>query len=353
MALFAPLIAFIGRQVGRIVQMAFGWATIMLFGRVPQRKQLLLAGVALGSILWVVTLIGVAFPDVGAFLVAFVPAPDFIDEGWIRLAMLVLAIALPLAVGAGGLFLMDPADRPAGIGGKVVQVVRGYPYAAVLSLVILFLLAVAPIFKVRTLIKRWEDAHIPIVIKPDGYEQVAGELEAAVDAAGLDLRRARAPRVLEVPSRLLAAVGGESVRRLVPDRLVMLRAQGLELTIHPSDIAMAGTKQAVARARAAVADRLTRTQAYLTASEEAQKIEDALRELHDPADPTGRDEALNTLATIDERLKQLMVPYEEWEVLYRQRLQVERDLLRIGTIEPRHETSPVSRILEKVADLIS
>ncbi len=81
MALFAPLFAFIGRQVGRIVQMAFGWATIMLFGRVPQRKQLLLAGVALGSILWVVTLVGVLLPDAGAFLITLVPAPDFIDEG--------------------------------------------------------------------------------------------------------------------------------------------------------------------------------------------------------------------------------------------------------------------------------
>ena len=353
MALFAPLIAFIGRQVGRIVQMAFGWATILLFGRVPQRKQLLLAGVALGSILWVLTLIGVLFPDFGTFLVAFVPAPDFIDEGWIRIAMLVLAVLLPLAVGAGGLFLMDPADRPAGIGGKLVQVLRGYPYAAVLSLVILFLLVVAPIFKLRTIIKRWEDAHVPIVIKPDGYEQVADQLEAAVDAAGLELTRARAPRVLEAPSRLLAAVGGESVRRLVPDRLVMLRAPGLEVTVHPSDVSMAGTKEAVARARAAVADRLTRTQAYLTASEEAQKIEDALRELHDPADPTGRKEALATLATIDERLKQLTVPYEEWEVLYRQRLQVERDLMRAGTIEAEHEPSAVSRILDKVADFIS
>ncbi|MDQ3346260.1 MAG: hypothetical protein M3473_08225, partial [Chloroflexota bacterium] len=67
----------------------------------------------------------------------------------------------------------------------------------------------------------------------------------------------------------------------------------------------------------------------------------------------GREEALATLATIDERLKQLTVPYEEWEVLYRQRLQVERDLLRIGTIEPRTEASAVSRILDKVADLIS
>ncbi|HYI66568.1 MAG TPA: hypothetical protein VEW95_06590, partial [Candidatus Limnocylindrales bacterium] len=137
MALLAPLFAFIGRQVGRVVQMAFGWATIMLFGRVPQRKQLLLAGVALGSVLWVVTLVGVLVPDAGAWLIAFIPAPDFIDEGVIRLVMLGLAVALPLAVGAGGLMLMDPDDRPKGLGGKAIQLLRGYPYAAVLSLVIL------------------------------------------------------------------------------------------------------------------------------------------------------------------------------------------------------------------------
>jgi len=349
MALLAPLFAFIGRQVGRIVQMAFGWATILLFGRVPQRKQLLLAGVALGSILWVVTLIGVLLPDVGAWLIAFVPAPDVIEEGWIRLAMLFLAIVLPLAVGAGGLLLMDAADRPSRIGGKAVQVLRGYPYAAVLSLVILFLLVVAPIFKLRTIIKRWEDAHIPIVIKPDAYDRVASDLEAAVDGAGLDMSRARAPRVLEAPSRLLAAVGGESVRRLVPDRIVMLRAPSLEVTIHPSDVAVAGSKEAVARARAAVANRLTKTEAFLTASEESQEVEDAIRALRDPAD---RDKALATLEAIDARLAKLTVPYEEWEVLYRQRLQVERDLLRAGTIEPSRDPTVVDRVIEKVTGLI-
>src|SRR5688572_2927078 len=349
MALLAPLFAFIGRQIGRIVQMAFGWATILLFGRVPQRKQLLLAGVALGSILWVVTLLGVLLPDVGAWLIAFVPAPDFIAEDWIRLAMLVLAIVLPLAVGAGGLLLMDEADRPAGIGGKAVQVLRGYPYAAVLSGVILFLLVVAPIFKLRTIIKRWDDAHIPIVIKPDQYDRVASDLEAAVDGAGLDLARARAPRVLEAPSRLLAAVGGDSVRRLVPERIVMLRARDLELTIHPSDVAIAGSKEAVARARAAVANRLTKTEAYLTASKESQQIEDAVLALRDAPD---REEALATLEAIDVRLAKLTVPYEEWEVLYRQRLQVERDLLRAGTIEPPSQPTIVERVIEKVTGLV-
>jgi hypothetical protein len=348
-ALFAPLLAFIGRQVGRLVQMAFGWATTLLFGRVPQRKQLLLAAVALGSILWVITLVGVLLPDVGAWLIAFVPAPDFIAEDWIRIAMLILAIALPLAVGAGGMMLMDAADRPKGVGGKAVQVLRGYPYAAVLSLVILFLLVVAPIFKVRTIIKRWEDAHIPLVIKPDGYERVADELEAAVDGAGLELTRARAPRVLEAPSRLLATVGGASVRRLVPDQIVMLRAKDLEVTIHPSDVAVTGSKESVARARAAVANRLTKTEAYLTASKEAQEVEDALRALRDTRD---HDRARAAFEQLDARLARLTVPYEEWEVLYRQRLQVERDLLRVRVIDPRDRAGIVERVIEKVGDLV-
>lgn len=351
MAILAPIIAFLGRQVGRLVQMAFGWATILLFGRVPQHKQLLLAGVALGAVLWLITLVGVLVPDVAAFLIAFVPAPDFVSDEVIRLVMLGLALVLPLAIGAGGLLLMDAADRPAGIGGKTAQVLRGYPYAAVLSLVILFLLIVAPIMKLRVIMRRWEDAHVPIVTKPDGYEQVAGELEAAIDGAGLDLERARAPRVLEIPSRILAAVGGASVRRLVPERIVMLRARDLQVTIHPSDVAVQGSREAVARARAAVAARLTKTEAYLTASEEAQEVEDAIRALRAHADPS---EALGSLETIDARLARLTVPYEEWEVLYRQRLQVERDLLRAERDAPEHREgpSPIARVVEKVVEIV-
>jgi hypothetical protein len=348
MALLAPLIAFIGRQLGRLVQMVFGWATLMLFGRVPQSKQLLLAGVSAGAVLWILVLIGVAVPDAGTFMIAMVPAPDFMEDDWIRVGMLVLAVLLPLLIGIGGLMLMDPADRPEGLGGKVLQVLRGYPYTVVLAFVILFLLVVAPSYKVRTIVKRWEDAHIPIIVKPDGYEQVAAELEQAVDSAGLNLQRARAPRVLEVPSRLLATVGGESVRRLVPDRLVMLKAPSLEVTIHPSDVAVVGAKEAVARARAAIADRLTKTEAYLTIAEEAQEIEDELRRLRgiDPTDEAARAEAAETLKSIDTRLARLVVPYEEWEVLYRQRLQIERDLLRASPERPDGIVDRVGRAVD-------
>lgn len=129
----------------------------------------------------------------------------------------------------------------------------------------------------------------------------------------------------------------------------MLRARDLEVTIHPSDVAMAGSKEAVARARAAVANRLTKTQAYLTASKEAQEVEDALRALRDRRD---HDQALAAFERLDGRLATLIVPYEEWEVLYRQRLQVERDLLQAGVLRPPTQLTVVDRVKEKVAGLI-
>lgn len=321
MAILAPILAFIGQQLGRLLQMAFGWATVLLFGRVPQSKSLLLAGVALGAIAWVVALVGVLLPAAGAWLLAFAPIPGWVDQNWVRLAMLALAGFLPLLVGLGGYFLIDKAERPRR-GGMVMQLLRGYPYSALLAMVLLLLIVVAPLWKLRSIVKRWEDAHIPIVVKPGGYDQVAQEIESAVDQAGLDLGRTRAPWILELPSKLLAAVGGASVRRLVPQRLVALKAPQLEVTVHPSDIAMAGRKEAVARARAAIASTMTFTQAYLTSSEESQKVEDTLMKIAESDSPL----VWQALGEVDTRLARLMVPHEEWEVLYRQRLQVERYL---------------------------
>jgi hypothetical protein len=347
MAIIAPVLAFLGRFVGKLVQMVFGWATILLFGRVPQSKQLLLSGVALGSIAWVAVLVGVLVPDVGTILIAAVPAPDFVSDTWIRMAMFVAAVVLPLLVGVAGLFLLDPEDRPGGLG-RAVQVLRGYPYAAVLALVLLWLIIIAPIRKVRSIIKRWEDAHIPVVVKPGGYERVGNDLEAALDGAGLPIERAKAPVVLEMPSKLLAAVGGGSVRRLVPDRLLVLKNRGLEVTIYPSDVAMTGTKDQVARARAAVATRITFTAAYLTASKESQQIEDMLAKVAE-ADPRA-EVTWRAFDAVDTELARLVLPHEEWEVLYRLRLQVEQALRERldDSVSPERERGRLAAVGEAI-----
>lgn len=321
MALIAPLLAFVGRFVGKVLTTAFGWASIMLFGRVPQSKQLLLAAISLGSILWLAVLVGIVFPDAGTFLIGFVPAPEFVAEDWIRLAMLVLAVVLPLLIGVAGLFLLDAADRPGGLG-LAAAVLRGYPYTAVLALILVTMVVVAPVRKLRSIFKRWEDAHVAVVVQPGGYERVASDVERTLDTAGLEIGRARAPVVLELPSKLLAAVGGESVRRLVPDRLFVLKSRELEVTLHPADIAISGTRVAVARSRAAIAAEMPFTAAYLTTSKEGQQVEDVLRAVTE-----GRA-AGGALAEVDRRLARMVIPHEEWEVLYRERLQVERELAR-------------------------
>jgi hypothetical protein len=46
------------------------------------------------------------------------------------------------------------------------------PYAVVLALESVFLIAVAPLFKLRTIVKRWEDAHGPIVMKPGASSRI-------------------------------------------------------------------------------------------------------------------------------------------------------------------------------------
>lgn len=329
MAIFASLFAAAGRFLGRALTTLTGWASILLFGQVPESKQLLLSGVTFGSLIWVATVVGVLVPDFGTLLVGLVPRPGFIPEVWVRLAMLVAALLVPLLIGIGGLFLMKPDQRPKGLD-LVKQVLRGYLYAAVVAGSLVFLAVIALFRKLRSAAKRWSDAHVPVTVKPGGYDRVADDLEEVLDEAGLGIERRRAPRVLETPAKILAWAGGEGVRSMVPDKLAALASENLEVFIYPSDILVAGTKIELARARAAMASRLTFTAAYLTSTEESQAIEDRLERVAHaiPERATAGKELDDQLAGIHDDLATVQVEYEEWEVLYRLRLQVERDLLR-------------------------
>jgi hypothetical protein len=321
MAILATVFGMLGRFAGRVLTTTLGWAGTLLFGRVRKDHQVILAAVTFGSVVWAALLVGVIVPDVGTFLLAFVPVPDFIDPLWVRVGMVVAAAVLPLVVGGAILLLLDSADRPKGRD-AVALVLRGYLVTAALALTLVFLAVVGTVRKARVLAKRWSDAHIPAVVRPGGYERVVRDLEQALDDADLDVAPRDAPKVLAVPGRLLASVAGRYFSSLVPDRLQQLTGPGIEVLIHQSDIAISGGKSEVARARAAIASRLTSSAAYRTTSAEAQTIEERLERLaHDPT------HAMAELRWIDDELATIELDADEWEVLYRIRLQVERDLL--------------------------
>ncbi len=186
--------------------------------------------------------------------------------------------------------------------------------------------------KGNSLVRRWTDAHVPMVVNPGAYDQVADDLDKALTAAGFDLTPETAPATMSMPAKWLAAVAGRTSSSLVPDRMLRLRGKDLDILIYPMDILISGKPDDVTRARAAMASRLTTSAAHLTVTAEAQAIEDRLTALakgtpDEPDRPPRFDEAAAAeFASIDEALATIRIPYEEWEVLYRQRLQVERDL---------------------------
>ncbi|MFL5679731.1 MAG: hypothetical protein ACJ77B_03940 [Chloroflexota bacterium] len=324
MAILAGVFGALGRFAGKLLTAALGWASTLLFGRVPQDKQILLVLITFGSIVWAVLVLGVLVPAVGVFLLAAVPLPDFVDERWVRLAMLAGALLTPLLVGVATVFVLPAADRPKGAD-LVKTVVRGYPLAFVLAFVLVFLAVVGIIRKVRSLMKRWSDAHVAVVVRKGGYERMVADLEKAIDDAGLAVDRHAAPTVMAVPGRLLASIAGAGVRSLVPDHLSQLIGKDLEIALYPSDIAISGKGPLVTRARAAIASRLASTAAFLTTSAEAQAIEERLERLSRQG--AAGAAADTELAAIDRDLAAVDIPYEEWETLYRIRLQVQRDLL--------------------------
>ncbi len=329
MAILAALVALGSKFASKILTTTLGWASTLLFGRVPASRQILLLGITFGSVIWLVLLVGVVVPEVGTFLLLFVPPQGFVPEEVIRLVMLIGALIVPGVLGVLTLALSPDTGRDARR--TIEAVLRGYPLTVLLAILLLFLAGLAVWRKGHSLVRRWTDAHVPLVVKPGAYDQVAADLDRAVSDAGLDVEPRAAPAAMSKPAKWLAAVGGSNSSALVPDHMVQLHGPDLDILIYPMDLLISGKPELVARARAAMASRLTTSAAHLTVSAEAQAVEDRLTTLGTRSDETEHPPrfdaaAAAAFAEIDDTLASIMIPYEEWEVLYRQRLQVERDL---------------------------
>ena len=317
MMVVSGLFTALSRLMGGVATMTVGWAVVLLFGRVTEEKRTLLAFIALGSLAWLGAAIAVSIPGIGTFVVTSVPRPAFIALAWLSWVVLATALLMPLAIGAATVSIVAAEDRPKGLK-FVLQLLRGYLYAPVMAFTILFLAGVAVVRKVRSLQHGWQSDHLPVLIKAGKYEAVVDAIETALRHAGLPVRRQFARRVLEAPPRLLAAVSGIGIGSLIPDRLIELRIDGLGILVYPSDLALLGPEELLARARAVMAKQLAFSDAYLTQTAETEEIEDRLSELAKCPTRSAVD-----FEQVDARLGELVVSYGDWETLYRLRLQAE------------------------------
>jgi hypothetical protein len=353
MAIVQALLAMIFRSAGKLLNTAFGWATAMLFGRVAQDRQIYLSVIAFSSIIWILSLLGIAFPAFATFMLSFVPLPSWIDRNLVRLVMLVAACIIPGIVGLVSLKMMEPGQRPKGAGGKLTTVLKGYPYTFGLAVTLILMTVFAPIIKVRNMVRRWTSEHVPVIIEPADYRAVVDAMQKALGDGGIATTRHQASAMLRLPTKILTTFAGGAITNLVADEMTQLEGDGLQVLAHPSDIVISGRERTAARARSVLAERLTFSPAYLTWDKEANEIEDALRAIWD-AHLDGRHAvggALARLADVERMMHERSFPYDEWEVLYREKLVVERRLLRARA--GLEATDPSTRPASLIAAIIA
>ena len=108
-----------GRFAGDLLMTALGWASSLLFGRVPRTHQVFLVLMMALSFLWIVAVVALLVPTVASTLLATTPHPPFVDNQWVGFAVLLSVILLPLCVAQLATSCRRRVSAPAGSSSSV------------------------------------------------------------------------------------------------------------------------------------------------------------------------------------------------------------------------------------------
>ncbi len=328
MTTIVSVFGILGRFAGDLMMSALGWASSLLFGRVPRSHQLFLVLMMAGSFVWLLAVLALILPSIAALMLTSTPHPPFVNMRWLAAALLLAVAGLPLLVGAAGYLVPADGQRVTGPA-AFLELLRGYLLTPLIGGLLIFLAGVGIARKIRSLQHGWVETHVPIVAAPGRYDAIVLDLQRGLATGGTKLAASDAPRVLTLPAVLLTRVAGPSVRKLRPERLIELCGIDVRVGAYPYDIAISSAKADRIRLRAAVMNALGNADAHLTTSAEAQAVEERIQRLGEfAAVGADRSDVEQGLAAIDRELLGLAVSSDEWDILFRQRLKLECGYLR-------------------------
>ena len=326
MAIIQAVLALISKAAGKILNAIFGWAVQALFGRTTSRNQTLLSALVGAAVAWPLLLVGIAAPKIAALVLAFVPLPHWVPSWIVRLVWLGLALGVPIALGLT-LGARQPPHAPAESYSK--RVLRGFPITLGLALAFLIMFVSVPVMRLVAIVRRQKSADLPLVTDVEAYHEVAAQVVEALVRHGFALRATDPSWWVKAPTRLLAFFGGKAFATFVPERIEHFTAPGLEISFYTSGILLRGAGPRVTWAHGLIAETAVHSSGLETMTGPAQDIEREIRRLWKVVDaaPGAHAKADPLLARVQEIARDLgaiTVDYEEWSVLYRQLLQVER-----------------------------
>jgi hypothetical protein len=328
MALLQALFSFIGKSAGKILTAIFGWAVVALFGQTSSKEHTLLSGVVASAAAWPILLVGIAFPRIATFVVAFVPLSDRVPTSILRIVWLGLALLVPILVGT-----VVAAKAPPGTPREsfVTRTLRGFPITLGISVAFLLMFISVPVLRVLSAARGRKDDHVPCITKGDAYDAIARVIDDLLERNSIDARRTEPSWWLSGPANVLRKLGGKALRGFMPDRMAYWSGPELEIAFYPSDILIRGKNRQTAWTHGLLAEALAHEPCRQTFDPNAQELERQIRQVwsvfdENPSAHVRSAALLSRVVDITKELSKIKIDYDEWQVLYRQVLQLSRAL---------------------------
>ncbi|HEX5040601.1 MAG TPA: hypothetical protein VFW95_10735 [Candidatus Limnocylindria bacterium] len=326
---FLPVVLLVAFQaVSKAATFVLGWATALYFGQVPGRQGRILSVISLLAAAWIVVLVGFAVPLlVGAGLDAIGLIGRNFDVSPLTAWLLGLAIvATPPMVAATVLWFDFRRDRSVRAWLRLVPV--SYPATFMLGLSVLLMVLITPFL----LVERWRAKRIllqvPLVMHGGSDDQLVRAVRRAlesIDVEGAEIRRASGPKTW--PMHTVAFAIQHLIGAVVRGEPMELATDDIEIYAYATNVSILGPEGDVHRVRAAIEREVALTDAFLTWDEDAQQFEAALRDI-DRAANGDVDALRRKLDALQVKIDRASLNSEEWNVLYRERLQVEQRATR-------------------------
>jgi hypothetical protein len=327
---FLPFVLLLAWQaLSRSASFALGWATAIYFGQVPGRQGRILSVISLLAAGWVVLLLGFAVPILaGAALeAAGVIRENFDVETMTYIALVAGLVLAPPIIAACVVWANILGERSIGRWLRLVPV--SYPASFMLGISVLQMVLYTPVLLFLRWRKKQRLLEVALMMR-DGTDDddLLDALRRALASIGIDevaVSEARGPK--SWPLRTVGFAAEHLLGAVVRGDPMRLDAGQLELQAYATNVSILGPQDEAYRARAAIERQLAFAEAYLTWDEESQAFEDELKKIHRDAD--GDVGAVRgRLDDLQERMDVASMNSEQWNVLYRLRLQVEQDVSR-------------------------
>ncbi|HVY38994.1 MAG TPA: phage holin family protein [Polyangia bacterium] len=326
MAVIQALLAAISKSAGKILNAIFGWAVRALFGQTSAKEQTFLSVVVGGAVAWPILLVGIIIPKIAALMLAFVPLPHWVPSWIVRLVWTGLAVIVPVAV---GLAVAAKAPPPAKHESVAKRILRGFPITIGLAAAFLIMFVSVPLMRLAAIVRGHKTSNVPLITEAAGYHDVARKICEVLNRHAFDFHRGTPGWWVAAPTRILLWFGGDAFRGYVPAKLEYFVTPELEMSMYPSGVMLRGKPRQLTWAHGLIAETVVHTDGIQTSAAQAQALERRLREIwyrYDQGAKTAAESQrlARVLDDVTRELGKLEVEFDDWQVLYRQILQVGR-----------------------------